>query len=102
LAVPYEFERRYRVFHPAEPNHHLFSWNVQTLGNLLTVSGWTVESLEIGRYGYDRFAANLARRTHLGERGFRFLRKLLQTLKPCREIVGVATLSSVPSDPSVP
>lgn len=96
LAVPYEFERRYRVFNPIEPNHHLFSWNVQTLGNLLTVSGWTLESIGIGRYGYDRFAANLARRCHLGERGFRLLRTLLQTLKPCREIVAVATPSSVP------
>ena len=93
LAVPYEFERRYRRFNPAEPNHHLVSWNVQTLGNLLTVSGWAVGSIGIGRYGYDRFAANLARRTHLGEPGFRVLRSLLQTLKPCREIVAVATRS---------
>lgn len=91
LAVPYEFERRYRVFNPTEPNHHLFSWNVQSMGNLLTVSGWNMESIGIGRYGYDRFAANLARRTHLGERGFWLLRHVLQTVKPCREIVAVAT-----------
>jgi SAM-dependent methyltransferase len=91
LAVPYEFERRYRVFDPNEPNHHLFSWNVQTMGNLLTVAGWKVESIKLGRYGYDRFAANWARRAKLGEQGFHGIRRILQWLKPCREIVAEAT-----------
>jgi SAM-dependent methyltransferase len=29
LSVPYEKERVYRRFRPEEPNHHLYSWNVQ-------------------------------------------------------------------------
>lgn len=86
LAVPYEGERRYRRFDPAEPNHHLFSWNVQTLGNLVTVSGFTLEHAGLRRYGYDRRAAQLAARLRLGESGFRFLRRLLQILFPLREV----------------
>lgn len=90
LAVPYESERRYRRHDPNEPNHHLYSWNVQSLGNLVTLCGWTLESVGLRRYGYDRFAANVACRKRLGETGFRALRRLLQLVKPCREIALVA------------
>lgn len=86
LWVPYERERRYRRFDPAEPNHHLFSWNVQTLGNLVTEAGFGVLDAAIGRYGYDRFAAVQAVRWRLGEPGFRIGRTLLQTLRPLREV----------------
>lgn len=86
LAVPFERERRYRRFDPSEPNHHLYSWNVQTLGNLLTVAGFQIHSLGLRRYGYDRRAALLALRLGLGEAGFRGIRGLLQTLRPLQEI----------------
>lgn len=90
LAVPDERERRYRRFNPAEPNHHLFSWNVQTLGNLVTVAGFILRANHLRRYGYDRFAAKLAVKLHAGERGFRLLRAGGQTVRPLREIVVVA------------
>lgn len=91
LAVPYECERHYRHFDPAEPNHHLFSWNVQTLGNLVAVAGFAARQARLRRYGYDRFAANLAAKWRLGERGFRLLRSGGQTLRPLREVALVAT-----------
>jgi SAM-dependent methyltransferase len=90
LAVPYENERRYRRFDPQEPNHHLFSWNVQTLGNLVAVAGFTVREARLRRYGYDRFAAKLAVRLRLGERGFRWLRAGGQILRPLYEVAVVA------------
>ncbi len=90
LAVPFEKERRYRRFDPQEPNHHLFSWNVQTLGNLLGVAGWDLRSLGLRAYGYDRRAALLAVRFRLGERGFRGLRAALRILFPLREVAAVA------------
>lgn len=46
--------------------------------------------IRIGKYGYDRFAASLAARTHLGELGFRLLRAAMVFLKPFREIVLLA------------
>ncbi len=90
LAVPYESERRYRRFDPTEPNHHLFAWNVQTLGNLVTVAGFQLRHAGLRRYGYDRFAAKLAVRLHAGEAGFRLLRGLCHTLRPLREVVVTA------------
>jgi len=92
LAVPFERERRYRRFDPAEPNHHLFSWNVQTLGNLLHVAGYGLRELGLRSYGYDRRAALIAVRLGLGERGFRLIRRVLQILLPLREITAVATV----------
>lgn len=94
LHVPYEIERRYRQFDPAEPNHHLFSWNAQTLGALVTGCGWKVVSAGIGEFGYDRWAAVQALRFKLGEGGFRFIRRLAHRIKPGREVRVVAKPSS--------
>ena len=90
LHVPWERERRYARFDPAEPNHHLHGWNVQTLGNFATVLGWRMERLTVRRYGYDRFAARLAIRLRLGEPGFRLLHSTLITLVPLHEVELVA------------
>jgi SAM-dependent methyltransferase len=88
--VPYERERRYRHFNPAEPNHHRFSWNVQTLANLVTDSGFRVEQAGSRRYGYDRFAAAWAVRLKLGQTAFRTIRSLLEAVRPLREVQLIA------------
>ncbi len=90
LCVPFEKEARYRSFDPAEPNHHLFSWNVQTLGNLVTECGFTLASTGLGQFGYDRAAAAWAVKFKLGERGFRWLRSLVHLFLPASEVRVVA------------
>lgn len=90
LHVPFEEEPRYRKHDPAEPNHHLFSWNAQTLGNLVTECGFKLESAGIGQFGYDRAAAAWACRLRLGERGFRLLRSLAHLVLPASEVRVVA------------
>jgi SAM-dependent methyltransferase len=90
LFVPFEKERRYRKFDPAEPNHHLFSWNVQTLGNLVTDSGFEVLEAMVGQFGYDRFAAAQAIRFRVGESGFRLIRRLVHLFRPGLEARVVA------------
>ncbi|HTI69039.1 MAG TPA: class I SAM-dependent methyltransferase [Candidatus Limnocylindria bacterium] len=85
LTVPYESESRYRSYIASEPNHHLYSWNVQTLGNLVTVAGFEIIQGGLRRYGYDRFAARVATRLGLGEPGFRMVRRLGWIVKPLRE-----------------
>ena len=91
LHVPFEKERRYRHHDPAEPNHHLFSWNAQTLGNLVMECGFKLESASIAEFGYDRAAAAIAVRASLGERGFRFVRAFGHLLRPAAEVRVVAT-----------
>ena len=86
LHVPWERERRYAHYRPDEPNHHLFNWNAQNLGNLVSLVGYKIELLTVRKYGYDRFAANFAFRYHLGEPGFRFFRTCLIALRPFREV----------------
>ncbi len=90
LYVPFEKERRYRRYAADEPNHHLYSWNVQTLGNLVEQVGFKVFTGKIGRFGYDRFAANWAARLSLGEAGFRFIRAASHLVKPAFEVRIVA------------
>ena len=86
LFVPFEKERRYRRYHPSEPNHHLYSWNCQTLGNLVSSEGFAVTECAITQFGYDRFAAKLALRFRLGESAFRAIRGLAHLLRPGEEV----------------
>ena len=91
LFVPFEKERRYRAFNASEPNHHLYSWNVQTLGNLVSECGFKIGSAGLGRFGYDRFAATWSSRLGTGEIGFRLIRMLVHVVKPASEVRVVAT-----------
>ncbi|MEW8062525.1 MAG: hypothetical protein AB2797_05370, partial [Candidatus Thiodiazotropha sp.] len=91
LFVPYEKEKRYRKYDPQEPNHHLYAWNVQTLGNLVDDCGFEITSGAVRRFGYDRFAANWAQRLGFGESGFRLIRWAAHTLKPAQEVFMVAS-----------
>ena len=91
LFVPYEKEQRFRQFHPQEPNHHLYSWNVQSLGNLVEDAGFSISSARVASFGQERFAAVWAARFGLGETGFRALRWMANSLKHELEvrIVGI-------------
>jgi len=95
LHVPWEVESRYARFDPDEPNHHLYHWNAQNLGNLMTVLGWRIEALRVRRYGYDRFAANIAARLRCGNAGFRLIRAGMVALRPLREVELVASRPDV-------
>ncbi len=90
LVVPLEEQRTPKYTHH-DPDGHLYAWTPQTLGNLVDRAGLQVESIQVMWTGYDRFAAELARKMRLGELGFRFLRKAAQTIKTSREIVLVAS-----------
>lgn len=94
LVVPAENRAEGRRYDPNEPNRHLFSWNPQTLGNLLAVCGFTPRRIELHRYGYDRFAAALAVRLRGGENLFRAIRGCAQAMRPLHEVRTLATLAS--------
>lgn len=90
LGVPWETERRHGRYQANDRDQHLYHWNVQNLGNLVTVLGWRIESLGVRAYGWDRFTATLAWRWQLGETGFRLLRRICILLRPLREVELIA------------
>lgn len=90
LYVPFESEAGYETFRRDEPNHHLYSWNAQTAGNLVEELGFRVTSASIGDFGYSRFAAAWTVRLGLGEKTFRALRRFLHLLRPSSEVRLVA------------
>jgi SAM-dependent methyltransferase len=95
LFTPFEYEPRYERFDRNEPNHHLYSWNAQTLGNLVEECGFSASEAGTGQFGYARFAAVWAERLRIGERGFRILRRALHVLRPGLE-VRVIALKTLP------
>jgi len=90
LHVPWEWERRYSHYLADEPNHHFYNWNAQNIGNLIAVLGYKIKSIKIRRYGYDRFAANLAVHLRVGECGFRIIRAGMIGLRPLFEVEVIA------------
>ncbi len=90
LFVPFEKERRYRRYNPQEPNHHLYSWNVQTLGNLVRDMGFNIVQGRVQEFGYDRFASVWSARLGWGQVGFRLIRKAIHLIKPASEVYIVA------------
>ena len=90
LVVPLEGQTD-NSFDVKEKEGHLYSWTAQTLANLVDRAGFGVKEVSIKWRGYDRFAAELAKKLKLGEMGFRFLRTLALTIKTDREIILVAS-----------
>jgi SAM-dependent methyltransferase len=96
LFTPLEREAKYSRYIPDEPNHHLYSWNTQSLGNLVRELGFEVAEAGTGEFGYSRFAAVWAAKLRLGENGFRCLRRLLHLVKPACEVRIIAVKPSPP------
>ena len=86
LFVPHETGMGFRRFDPDDPNQHLYSWSVQSLGNLVTGLGYTVTTARVQRFGYDRFAAVWANRLRIGEWGFRLIRGMIHLIRPGSEV----------------
>jgi SAM-dependent methyltransferase len=78
IFVPFETRRRYREHRPDDPNHHLFSWNVQSLGNLLSRSGLHLDTIGVRAFSYERRLAPLAR---LGTGAYRLGLTVLRRLR---------------------
>ena len=91
LFVPYEKEGRYRNYNPEEPNHHLYSWNVQTLGNLVQDCGFRLVEGRLAKFRFDRFASQRAVQTRTGEAGFRLIRAIGLRIQPEFEVIIIAT-----------
>jgi SAM-dependent methyltransferase len=93
LIVP--LESPLRTFSPKDKNHHLFSWNVQSLNEFLTACNYSVRSCEVKRYGFDLFTAKLAVRLGGGYGLYRLLLSLLQTIQPSYEIQVIAECNAL-------
>jgi hypothetical protein len=94
LVVPTEFQMR--AFYDAKDREgHLYTWTPQTLGNLVHRAGFQVNEVSLLTRGYDRFAAELAKKLRVGEAGYRVLRKLAQWVRPSREVFLVASIDRV-------
>jgi SAM-dependent methyltransferase len=83
LSVPFETHRMYRRYFPGEPNHHLFSWNALTLGNLVHDAGFEVIESRISPFGYEQRLAPLAK---LHDVAYRCGLALVRTLRPANEV----------------
>jgi len=86
VFVPLEKGRKYRQFNVSDNDHHLFSWNVQTLGNLLNSQGLFILEYGLMYTGLDRFAAELAVKLRFSFQGYLLIHKVARVLYGKKEI----------------
>ncbi|WP_081691429.1 class I SAM-dependent methyltransferase [Cucumibacter marinus] len=77
LVVPLEKGKRTRTFVRGEKNHHVYSWTVQTIGNLIEDCGYRIDTITVQAGGFDRIAAVSTNR--LPESIYKFALWMLQT-----------------------
>jgi SAM-dependent methyltransferase len=87
LCVPFEASKQHRRFNPDDPHQHLFTWNAQAIGNLVSAVGFKVDHIEIRSFGYEQRLAFLAK---VGELVYRCALKAVRTLLPVEEVLVVA------------
>jgi SAM-dependent methyltransferase len=97
LFSPWETQFQYKRFNKNEPNHHLFSWNVQSLGNLLTACGFEVVEYGIIPFGYERRAAVITEKLRASYPVFLSILALLRLIRPVAEIKFIARLLDINS-----
>jgi SAM-dependent methyltransferase len=85
LCVPFETHRSYRHYVPGDQNHHLFSWNALSLGNLVTVAGFSVTRVRVHPFGYERRLSVLSEVA--GDRAYRLGLALARALRPANELL---------------
>jgi hypothetical protein len=87
LCVPFETLRRYRRYESDDPNHHVYSWNAQSLGNLVASAGFTIKLVAIRPFGYEQ---RLAAAAKVAVWLYRTLLLAAQMARPVQEIRLVA------------
>lgn len=92
VFVPDDTHRRERRYVENERNKHLFSWSPLTLGNLIKASGYQLNSVGVGAFGYERRLAPIAR---YGDLTYRSAIEFARLIRPVREIRIVAGLDDL-------
>jgi SAM-dependent methyltransferase len=90
LCVPFETTRRHRQFRLDDADRHLFAWNVQTLGNLVTSVGFKLEHIGLRAFGFEQRLAFLAK---YGQPFYQMGLWAVRILFPIEEILLVAQKS---------
>ena len=91
LFVPFDVGSKFRKYDEGEVNHHLYGWSVQSFGNLVTLSGFTILEGKLRRFGYERIIAHWIERLHLPRWVYTFLLRIALFIKPEYEIAFVVT-----------
>jgi SAM-dependent methyltransferase len=83
VCVPFETHRSFREYRLNDPNHHLFSWNALTLGNLVSSVGFEVCDVTVRPFGYEQRLAFLSQ---YGSWAYRAGLAAIRTIRPADEV----------------
>jgi SAM-dependent methyltransferase len=87
LCVPFETARAFRAYQAGTIDHHIYSWNPMSLGNLVHDAGFQIEISKVSPFGYEQRLAPLMK---LGEVPYRAGLWVIRRLRPANEVFLVA------------
>ena len=90
LILPMDDYRNpwHRRWFASDPNKHLYAWTPLTLGNLLTVSGYHPQSVEVLRQTFPRGAERIAK---VSPSLYLWVGRLYAIVRPIHQLVAVAS-----------
>ena len=86
LVLPYEYSRRLSKYNPNDRDFHLYAWNVQSLTYLVMQVGFECVETQIRCCGYERYISALILKYRLPKFTFTPIFKLMNFLRPSKEI----------------
>lgn len=87
LCVPFDKGRQFRKFSVNDIDMHLFSWNTQSICNLLLAASYEIHEAKVRPFGYERALVPLAR---LGFNTYKVGMWIIRLIRPVHEIYVVA------------
>lgn len=86
VFVPWEADSRFFSYKEGDVNHHLYSWNCQTLGNIFAEHGFCIKFCCMQTFGYEKISSELAARIGGKQKLFLLIRRLFHMIRHDREI----------------
>ncbi|HOI90473.1 MAG TPA: class I SAM-dependent methyltransferase [Candidatus Rifleibacterium sp.] len=91
LYVPWDRGIRFNSHNSPDDNRHLYAWNCQSLGNLVSSSGYTVKTCRPQKFGYEKISGQIAARFESHGYFFRIIKQLFHLIRTDEEIFVLAT-----------
>ncbi len=92
IHVPFDRGRRFLSYDSNDSNKHLYAWNCQALGNLVSSAGYEINICRLQKFGYDRISGEIASMFGFGGRIFKLVRQLFHLIREDKEIFLLAEI----------
>jgi SAM-dependent methyltransferase len=97
LFVPVEEGLRFSFYNRNDQNHHLYSWNCQSLGNLISLCGFRLIECKKMKFGFQKISATINSFFQGNQKFFNLINRLFHIIRQDQEIFVLAKTDQISS-----